>query len=207
MPSPTNRPSSLTITGQLGDVMRESAQAALSYVRAHAAEIGAPNDFYEKHDIHIHVPAGAIPKDGPSAGITMTTALASLFSGRAAKPLLAMTGEVTLSGKVLPIGGIKEKALGARRAGIKTVLLPERNRKDVMEDLPVEVHKEMNFIFVTDVGKVLELALEAKDGGEAQAISAEGSGGTDLPIASVTKRPRRAPVPKVVPTPPAPPLH
>src|SRR5207253_5323559 len=105
MPSPANRPSNLVITGQIGDVMKESAQAALSYVRAHYEVIGAPQDFYEKNDIHIHVPAGAIPKDGPSAGITMTTALASLFSGRTVKPLLAMTGEVTLSGKVLPIGG------------------------------------------------------------------------------------------------------
>jgi len=154
------RPPSLTITGQLGDVMRESAQAALSYVRAHAKEIGAPSDFYETHDIHIHVPAGAIPKDGPSAGITMTTALASLFSGRLAKPLLAMTGEVTLTGKVLPIGGVKEKVLGARRAGIKTIILPERNRKDVMEEVPKEMHKELTFVFVSDVSEVLKIALE-----------------------------------------------
>ncbi|MBC7526702.1 MAG: endopeptidase La [Chthonomonadaceae bacterium] len=160
MPSPSNRPSSLTITGQLGDVMKESAQAALSYVRAHMVEIGAPADFYEKHDIHIHVPAGAIPKDGPSAGITMVTALASLFSGRPVKPLLSMTGEVTLSGKVLPIGGVKEKALGAKRAGITTIIVPEKNRKDVMEDLPEEVMKEVRFEFVRDVSEVLALALE-----------------------------------------------
>src|SRR5205814_1204681 len=129
--------------GHRGEVMRESAQAALSYVRGHAKEFGASEDFYEKHDIHIHVPAGATPKDGPSAGITMTTALASLFSGRPVKPRIAMTGEVTLSGKVLPIGGVKEKVLGARRAGIRTVILPQRNRKDLMEDLPEEVRKEM----------------------------------------------------------------
>jgi len=173
-PSPLNRPSTLTITGQLGDVMKESAQAALSFVRSHAEELGAPLDFYEKHDIHIHVPAGAIPKDGPSAGITMTTALASLFSGRMVRPLLAMTGEVTLSGRVLPIGGIKEKALGARRAGIKMIVVPERNRKDVLEDLPEEVRNEVKIEFVTDVRQVLELALEPKARPSVQADSASG---------------------------------
>ncbi|HZP81135.1 MAG TPA: S16 family serine protease, partial [Chthonomonadaceae bacterium] len=203
MPSPGNRPSSLTITGQLGEVMRESAQAALSYVRAHAQEIGAPDDFYEKHDIHIHVPAGAIPKDGPSAGITMTTALASLFSGRTVKPLLAMTGEVTLSGKVLPIGGVKEKVLGARRAGIETVLLPERNRKDLMEDLPEEIRKEMRFEFVDDVRQVLELALEPK--GEAQPAKKVAGGSEEQP-APAAKKPRRAPIAEIGPTVP-PPIH
>jgi ATP-dependent Lon protease len=148
------------ITGQLGEVMKESAQAALSYVRAHAKEYGAPVDFYEKNDIHIHVPAGAIPKDGPSAGITMTTALASLFSGRPVKPRLAMTGEVTLSGKVLPIGGLKEKVLGAKRAGIQTLIIPERNRKDYLEEVPEDVRKGLTFHFVSDVKDVLALALE-----------------------------------------------
>jgi ATP-dependent Lon protease len=161
MPSPLNRPSQLMITGQLGDVMKESAQAALSYVRAHAKEYGAPIDFYEKNDIHIHVPAGAIPKDGPSAGITMTTALASLFSGRPVKPRLAMTGEVTLSGKVLPIGGLKEKVLGAKRAGIQTLIIPERNRKDYLEDVPEDVRKGLTFHFVSDVKDVLAIALES----------------------------------------------
>jgi ATP-dependent Lon protease len=159
MPSPVNRPSQLVITGQLGDVMKESAQAALSYVRAHAEEFGAAKDFYEKHDIHIHVPAGAIPKDGPSAGITMTTALMSLFAGRPVRPRLAMTGEVTLSGKVLPIGGVKEKVLGARRAGIQTIILPERNRKDYEEEVPEEVRGAMTFHFVKDVREVLDIAL------------------------------------------------
>jgi ATP-dependent Lon protease len=186
-PSPTNRPSTLTITGQLGEVMKESAQAALSYVRAHAEEIGAPNDFYEKHDIHIHVPAGAQPKDGPSAGVTMTTALASLFSGRKVQPLLAMTGEITLTGRVLPIGGVKEKALGARRAGIKTIVVPERNRKDVLEDLPEEVRAEMKFEFVDDVSQVLNLALEPK-----------------AALRTEVRAPKKA-RPEVVPTPPA--LH
>jgi ATP-dependent Lon protease len=203
-PSPTNRPSTLTITGQLGDVMRESAQAALSYVRAHAREIGAPIDFYEKNDIHIHVPAGAIPKDGPSAGITMTTALASLFSGRCVKPLLAMTGEVTLSGRVLPIGGVKDKALGARRAGINTIICPERNRKDVMEDLPEVIRNDIKFEFVTDVAQVLALALTPIGGDQPTPVAEpspppkKSASGTDKPP---VKRPRSTPgtVPDVAP--------
>lgn len=189
-PSPTNRPSTLTITGQLGEVMRESAQAALSYVRAHTREIGAPEDFYEKNDIHIHVPAGAIPKDGPSAGITMTTALASLFSGRMVRPLLAMTGEVTLSGRVLPIGGLKEKALGARRAGINTIICPERNRKDVMEDLPEEIQKDIRFEFVSDVAKVLDLALTEKVNPIASAKEKEPNKATVSPGKVTGKRQR-----------------
>jgi ATP-dependent Lon protease len=160
IPTPGGRPSSFLVTGQLGDVMKESAQAALSYVRAHAAEIGAPPDFFQKNDLHIHVPAGAIPKDGPSAGITMATALASLFSGRCIQSRLAMTGEITLSGRVLPIGGLKEKALAARRAGIKTIICPERNRKDFLEDIPAEIQHELHFEFVEDVRQVLDLALE-----------------------------------------------
>ena len=137
----------LQLTGQLGDVMKESAQTALSYVRAHAAALHISPDFYEKSDLHIHVPAGAVPKDGPSAGVTMTSAIASLLSGRPIKPALAMTGEVTLSGKVLPVGGIKEKVLAAKRAGIKTVILPERNRKDLTEDIPEDLRRGMTFIF------------------------------------------------------------
>jgi ATP-dependent Lon protease len=150
---------SLQLTGQLGDVMKESAQAALSYVRAHAADIGIPADFYDKTDLHIHVPAGGVPKDGPSAGVTMTSAIASLLSGRPIKPALAMTGEVTLSGKVLPVGGIKEKVLAARRAGIKTVILPERNRKDLLEDIPEELRRDMTFLFAGNVQQVLDAAL------------------------------------------------
>ncbi len=207
-PSPLNRPSTLTITGQLGDVMKESAQAALSYVRAHAREIGAPLDFYEKNDVHIHVPAGAIPKDGPSAGITMTTALASLFSGRRVKPLLAMTGEVTLSGRVLPVGGVKEKVLGARRAGITTIVLCEKNRKDIMEDLPDEVRENMRFEFVTDVSQVLDLALEAPADSQAkETAQANDTGSSQTAARSSAKKPRQTPkaqpLPGVVPNPSA----
>ncbi len=203
-PSPTNRPSTLTITGQLGDVMKESAQAALSYVRSHAAEIGASTDFYEKHDIHIHVPAGAIPKDGPSAGITMTTALASLFSGRKVRPLLAMTGEVTLSGRVLPIGGLKEKALGARRAGIDMIICPERNRKDVMEDLPEEVRESIKFEFVSDVADVLKMALLPPEQQPEPGIKPEGNSSVSATPRAAARRTRPAPRRD---TPPAPPLH
>jgi ATP-dependent Lon protease len=151
----------LTLTGQLGDVMKESAQAALSYVRSHAEELGIKKDFYEKSDIHIHVPAGAIPKDGPSAGVTMTSALVSLLTGRRAKSDLAMTGEITLRGKVMPIGGVKEKVLAARRAGIRTVVLPERNMND-LEDVPEELRKEMTFVPVERIDQVIAAALEDK---------------------------------------------
>src|SRR4051794_9327947 len=151
----------LTITGQLGDVMKESAQAALSYVRGHHGEIapGLGDDWFADHDIHIHVPAGATPKDGPSAGITMTTALASLISGRCVRDDVAMTGEVTLTGQVLPIGGLKEKALAAQRAGIRTIICPALNEGDV-DDIPEHLRSRLRFEFVDRVDKVLELALE-----------------------------------------------
>jgi len=150
----------LSTTGQLGDVMKESAQAALSYVRSHAEELGIPPDFYQNSDLHLHVPAGAIPKDGPSAGVTMVTALASLLSGRKVRPRVAMTGEITLRGKVLPVGGIKEKVLAARRAGVETVILPRDNRKDVEEDIPEDIRKEMKIEYVDSVDEVLNIALE-----------------------------------------------
>jgi ATP-dependent Lon protease len=149
----------LTLTGHLGDVMKESAQAALSYIRSRADRLGIPADFFENCDLHIHVPAGAIPKDGPSAGITMATSLASLLTSRPVRPHLAMTGEITLRGRVMPIGGVKEKVLAARRAGVTTVILPQRNEKD-LEDVPAAVREEMRFRFVETIDEVLDLALE-----------------------------------------------
>jgi ATP-dependent Lon protease len=150
----------LTITGQLGDVMKESAQAALSYVRGHWREI-APElgeDWFAKHDIHVHVPAGAVPKDGPSAGVAMTVALSSLISGRPVRNDVAMTGEVTLTGQVLPIGGLKEKSLAAQRAGIKRVLVPQRNEGDVAE-IPEHERSELEFVYVDEVSKAIQAAL------------------------------------------------
>jgi len=151
----------LQITGQLGEVMKESAQAALSYVRGHAAQIvpGVASDWFQTHDIHIHVPAGAIPKDGPSAGITMATALVSLLSGRHIRDDVAMTGEMTLTGQVLPIGGLKDKALAAQRNGITTIIAPERNEPDT-DEIPEHLRSKLNFRFVGEIGEVLELALE-----------------------------------------------
>jgi ATP-dependent Lon protease len=150
----------LNITGQLGDVMRESAQAALSYVRAHASELqpGLPDDYFQTHDLHVHVPAGAIPKDGPSAGVTMATALASLISGRPVRDDTAMTGELTLTGQVLPIGGLKEKALAAQDAGIKRVIAPKLNEQDI-DEIPPHLRKGLEFIFVDRIGQVLDQAL------------------------------------------------
>ncbi len=155
----------LMLTGMLGDVMKESAQAALSYVRSHATNLGVAPNFFSDIDIHLHVPAGSIPKDGPSAGITMATALASLVTGRPVRPEVAMTGEITLTGRVLPIGGVKEKILAARRAGITTVILPRENKKDVDEDVPDEVKKVMDFQFVESVDQVFNIALEEKKEG------------------------------------------
>ncbi|EGW38437.1 endopeptidase La [Desulfosporosinus sp. OT] len=148
----------LTLTGQLGDVMKESAQAAWTFIRAYALELGIEEDFYDRTDLHIHVPEGAIPKDGPSAGVTMATAMASALSKRAVRADLAMTGEITLRGNVLPIGGVKEKVLAAHRAGSKVVLLPEENRKD-LEDVPENVRKLLEFHFVSRIEDVLKLAL------------------------------------------------
>src|ERR671912_320218 len=149
----------LVLTGQLGDVMKESARIALSYVQGHADEIGVDEDAFDGREFHLHVPAGAIPKDGPSAGITMTTALASLLTGRPVKHTVGMTGEVTLQGRVLPIGGLKQKVLAAHAAGLTDVILPERNRAD-LDDVPEEVREQLTFHPVMTIGEVLELALE-----------------------------------------------
>jgi ATP-dependent Lon protease len=149
----------LTLTGQLGDVMKESARAALSYISTYAKRFGIDESFRDNYDIHLHVPAGAVPKDGPSAGVTMLTALVSVLTGRIARSDLAMTGEITLRGAVLPIGGVKEKVLAAHRAGIKTIILPERNRADI-EDIPEEIRKNLTFHFVKEMEEVLDLALQ-----------------------------------------------
>jgi ATP-dependent Lon protease len=148
----------LTLTGQLGDVMKESAQIALSYVRAHAETLGIAPLWNDKR-VHVHVPAGAVPKDGPSAGVTIVTALASLASGRPVRGTVGMTGEVTLQGRVLPIGGVKQKVLAAHRAGLREVILPKRNEPDI-DDVPESVRNEMTFHPVSDVAEVLQIALE-----------------------------------------------
>ena len=148
----------LTLTGQLGDVMKESATAALSYIKSNHKFYGIPVELFEKHDIHIHVPSGAIPKDGPSAGITIFIALLSLFTGKNVRPDVAMTGEITLRGVVLPIGGVKEKVLAARRAGIQHVILPERNKAD-LEDIPKHILEGMTVHFIKEVDDAVKIAL------------------------------------------------
>jgi ATP-dependent Lon protease len=147
------------LTGSLGNVMKESARAALSYVRSRAERYGLKEDFYSSSDFHLHIPAGAQPKDGPSAGVTMATAIVSLVSGRCVRSDVGMTGEVTLRGQVLPVGGIKEKVLAAHRVGLKTIILPNQNEAD-LEDIPEEIQNEIDFIFVESMDDVLETALE-----------------------------------------------
>jgi ATP-dependent Lon protease len=150
----------LLITGQIGDIMQESARAAVTYARANLDRFGVDDSFFENQDIHIHVPAGAIPKDGPSAGIAMATALISVMTGRPVDKNVAMTGEITLRGRVLPIGGLKEKALGALRGGIRTVLLPEKNKKDLSE-IPANIKRRIKFVTVRHIDEVLPIALAA----------------------------------------------
>jgi ATP-dependent Lon protease len=153
----------LTLTGQLGDVMKESARIALSWFRANASRFGVDPGFYKDAEIHLHVPAGAIPKDGPSAGVTMVTALASALSRRPVRAGLAMTGEITLSGRVLPVGGIKEKVLAARRMGIREVILPKQNEKNIQEDLTPGQRQDLTVHYVTEMDEVLKLALAAAE--------------------------------------------
>jgi ATP-dependent Lon protease len=153
-----NGKGNLVLTGQLGDVMKESAQAALSFIRSRARWLGLEDNFLEKSDIHLHIPAGAIPKDGPSAGVTMFVSMASMLTGKPIRPDVAMTGEITLRGLILPVGGIKEKFLAAHRAGIKRVVLPERNRKDVI-DIPEQPRKEIEILFVKRMDEILPLVL------------------------------------------------
>ena len=151
--------SGFTITGQLGEVMQESARAARSYLWAHSQEFGITTDMFKEYGVHLHVPAGAIPKDGPSAGVTITSALASLYTGRRVRPDTAMTGEITLSGLVFPVGGIKEKVLAAHRAGIHRILLPARNEAD-LEDIPEDVRRELEIVSVNRINEVVDAALE-----------------------------------------------
>ena len=156
---------SLQLTGQLGDVMKESAEAAFSWVRAHSADLGLKDDFYKDKDIHIHVPEDAVPKDGPSAGVTMTTALVSAFTGIPVRQDVAMTGEITLRGRVLPIGGLKEKTLAAFRAGIRTLLIPKENVKD-LEDIPPHVLRQFRVVTAETIDDVLSTALVTMPGKE-----------------------------------------
>jgi ATP-dependent Lon protease len=159
----------LSLTGSLGDVMKESAQAALSFARAHTKDFHIDDKLFSKNDFHVHVPEGAIPKDGPSAGVTMATSLISVCTDRKVKRDVAMTGEITLRGNVLPVGGIKEKVLAARRAGVKTVILPKANQKDLI-DIPKQVRKELEFIFVDHISEVLEHALVSEEKATVKAV-------------------------------------
>ena len=177
----------MQLTGQLGDVMKESAQTAFSFVRSRAAQLGVDEDFYRRLDVHVHVPAGGVPKDGPSAGITLAAAIASALTRRAIRKDIAMTGEITLRGRVLPVGGIKEKVLAARRAGINEVILPAENDKD-LEDLSESVRDAMKFHLVTHMDEVLALALLPASSPSEPTISSNGNGHAPEPkIASEPK--------------------
>ncbi len=184
----------LVLTGQLGDVMKESAQAAVSFLRSRTSELGIPDDYFAKHDLHIHVPAGATPKDGPSAGITMATSIASMLTGLKVDPNLAMTGEITLTGQVLPIGGLKEKVLGAKRAGISKIVFPKRNDMD-LDDIPKEVRDTMEFVPVEEISEVLYHALGKRVISPVPLGSESGRASNVVPMRrnGVTKRPRPAP--------------
>jgi ATP-dependent Lon protease len=177
----------LVLTGQLGDVMKESAQAAVSFLRSRSKELGLQDDYFSKHDLHIHVPAGATPKDGPSAGISLATSIASLLTNTKVDSNLAMTGEITLTGQVLPIGGLKEKVLGAKRAGISKIVLPKRNEVD-LDDVPKEVRDTMTFVPVEEISEVFEQAFGQRIITPVM-LGDEKKDGVVVPMRSRSKRP------------------
>jgi ATP-dependent Lon protease len=176
----------LKLTGQLGEVMKESAAAALSYLKSRAADIGIDQSLFDKNDIHVHVPAGAQPKEGPSAGVTVLTAMASILTGRPVRDDVAMTGEITLRGRVLPIGGVKEKVLGAHRAGLRRVLLPSHNEAD-LDDIPADLRKQMQFVMLESIDQVLREALVPR-----RTAALNGSGATAVGRAARSSRARTA---------------
>ena len=177
----------LTLTGQLGDVMKESAIAALSWIRSRSSDLKISDTVFSRYDIHVHVPQGAIPKDGPSAGVSLATSLVSLLTQRLVRDDLAMTGEITLTGKVLPVGGIKEKVLAAKSAGLTHVILPERNRND-LEDFNEEVTEGMTFHFVQEIGEVLDIALKKQAPTTKNRKSSRGSNKSDSRKARTTEK-------------------
>jgi ATP-dependent Lon protease len=184
----------LRLTGQLGEVMKESAAAALSYLKARAKDIGIEQELFDKNDIHVHVPAGAQPKEGPSAGVTVLTAMASILTGRPVREDVAMTGEITLRGRVLPIGGIKEKVLGAHRAGLRRVIMPRRNEAD-LDDIPADLRKQMKFVMVESIDEVLREALTPLRPSVVASASRNGNGARPSAVvrAAGSARARQAP--------------
>jgi ATP-dependent Lon protease len=182
----------ITLTGQLGDVMKESAQAAMGLIRSRAKDFGINEDIFEKIDLHVHFPQGGVPKDGPSAGITMASAIISTLTGIPVRKDVAMTGEITLTGRVLPIGGLKEKALAAMRHGIKTIIIPEKNKKD-LEDIPEEYRNTLTFIPVKNIDEVLEVVLTQKLSGKSGAQGTGTSGKDDKGSKSSRRRPPHQP--------------
>jgi ATP-dependent Lon protease len=186
----------LVLTGQLGDVMKESAQAAVSFLRSRSGELGLQDDYFAKHDVHVHVPAGATPKDGPSAGIALATSLASLLTNTKVDSNLAMTGEITLTGQVLPIGGLKEKVLGAKRAGITKIVLPKRNEAD-LDDVPKEVRDTMTFVPVEEISEVFEQAFGKRIITPVMLGEPAAKDGVVVPMRRSAKRPAPAPAPVV----------
>jgi len=179
----------LKLTGQLGEVMKESAAAALSYLKSHASDIGIDPSLFDKSDIHVHVPAGAQPKEGPSAGVTVLTAMASILTGRPVRDDIAMTGEITLRGKVLPIGGIKEKVLGAHRAGLRRVLVPSHNEAD-LDDIPADLRKQMQFVMLESIDQVLREALVSR-----KPVVLNGNGARTTVVARAAGSSRARPAP------------